>query len=211
MQQQGYIGLWEACLRFDESKGFQFATYAIPTIKGKILRYLRENVDPVRLPRSSKTIKSIMNKHGFTLPLSEEEIAIIVAESDKGVSETTVRKYRDTIFNSFDAPLSEDDSKGTLGDVISDDKDFREEVELFSEEQIESTISEILEYISDRSVARDVIEEYLYASMNGIKLNQTELGKKYNISQCHCSRIIKQAHKIFKEHEEEIHKLLGII
>lgn len=209
-QQQGYLGLWEACLNFDESKGFQFATYACPMIKGRILRYAREKIDPVRLPRSHKTIQTIMNRYGFSVPLSEEEIAIIVAESDKTIRECTVRKYQDILFSSLDVPFSED-NETTLGDSISDDIDFRDLVESLTEDQLDYAISEIIKYISDKSVARDLVGEYLYASLHGIKIRQLDLAKKYNISQPTCNKILVYARKKFKRHEKEIFKLFGII
>ena len=35
-----YLGLWEACQRFDPSRGFAFSTYATAWIRGKILHLL---------------------------------------------------------------------------------------------------------------------------------------------------------------------------
>lgn len=38
--QEGYIGLWNACLTFDESKGCKFSTYATYCIRNAILKAL---------------------------------------------------------------------------------------------------------------------------------------------------------------------------
>lgn len=40
--QDGYIGLWQAALRFDESRGSQFATFATPVIRNAIVLAWRE-------------------------------------------------------------------------------------------------------------------------------------------------------------------------
>lgn len=39
--QAGLIGLWKAILGYDESKGVQFSTFAVPCIKGAIFRYFQ--------------------------------------------------------------------------------------------------------------------------------------------------------------------------
>lgn len=40
--QDGYIGLWKAALKFDESLGFQFATFAAPVIRNAIILAWRD-------------------------------------------------------------------------------------------------------------------------------------------------------------------------
>lgn len=41
--QVAYIGLLKAKNNFDESKGFKFATYAVPTIRGEVSRFLTDD------------------------------------------------------------------------------------------------------------------------------------------------------------------------
>ena len=52
---QGCLGLVKAAKRFDESKGFQFSTYAVPLILGEIKQMFRDN-NPVKISRSLKTL-----------------------------------------------------------------------------------------------------------------------------------------------------------
>ena len=52
---QGCIGLVKAAKRFDESKGFQFSTYAVPLILGEIKQLFRDN-NPIKISRSLKTL-----------------------------------------------------------------------------------------------------------------------------------------------------------
>ena len=44
------LGLWSAAQGFDPAKGFQFSTYATRTIRGFILRHLRDERQQRRLP-----------------------------------------------------------------------------------------------------------------------------------------------------------------
>lgn len=50
--QEGMLGLWIACTRFDETKGFEFTTYAVPTIRGYISKFLRDKTNTIRIPRA---------------------------------------------------------------------------------------------------------------------------------------------------------------
>lgn len=43
LESTAYMGLIKAVNNFDESKGFKFSTYAIPTIKGEVQRMFRED------------------------------------------------------------------------------------------------------------------------------------------------------------------------
>jgi len=50
--QEGMLGLWRASQSFDESRGFAFATYAVPWILGCMKRFIRENCSTIRIPRN---------------------------------------------------------------------------------------------------------------------------------------------------------------
>lgn len=47
MMQSARLGLWKACMRFDESKGYEFATFAVPVIRNEIYMYIRKNIKGV--------------------------------------------------------------------------------------------------------------------------------------------------------------------
>jgi len=49
--QVGSIGLLNAIERFDQTRGDEFAAFAVPTIAGEIKRHLRDRSKTVRLPR----------------------------------------------------------------------------------------------------------------------------------------------------------------
>lgn len=49
--QEGMLGLWRACQEFDLDKGCKFATYAVPCIRGSIIRFCRDKIPTIRIPR----------------------------------------------------------------------------------------------------------------------------------------------------------------
>lgn len=49
--QEGFLGLWQASVRFDETLGFQFSTFAVSNIVGRMKRFLREQNSTIRILR----------------------------------------------------------------------------------------------------------------------------------------------------------------
>lgn len=201
MLQTGYEGLWIACLKFDESKGFTFSTYATQVIKGYVLRMLRDT-ETLKVPREYKDIRSALNRHGFTVPLTDEEIDILVSEGK--FSRKQIMDYAEPIVMSLDFNLDED-SDSTLGNVIPD-PDANIEYQ-FTDEEIERIIESVLKYI--KPSYRDLVEEWMYATLAGVPLRQRELSVKYKKSQCHVARILKYAVYILQMHGDEIRNLFG--
>jgi RNA polymerase sigma-B factor len=51
LEQIARVALWQAALRFDPGRGFQFYTFAYPTVLGALRRYVRDCRAPIRVPR----------------------------------------------------------------------------------------------------------------------------------------------------------------
>lgn len=49
--QEGMLELWRVCQTFDTDKGCAFATYAVPCIRGAIMRFCREKISTIRIPK----------------------------------------------------------------------------------------------------------------------------------------------------------------
>lgn len=77
--QEGNLGLMEAAERFDASKGFRFATYAVHWVRSRILRCIADNSRVIRLPahvhttlRTIRKTKSIMTQEFGRVPTMPE-------------------------------------------------------------------------------------------------------------------------------------------
>lgn len=200
--QEGYTGLWKACLQFDDSKGFAFSTYAVPMIQGTILNMLRDN-EVLKTPRVFKDIRSELGKHGFTLPLADQEMNILLEEgkfSRKQIIEYT--QYSTISLDSY----TTDDEKATLDEIIPDIS-LNGVYEQLSEDDIENLVDSILKYI--KPIYRDLVEEWMYATLEGVHITNMELARKYGMSQPNVSRILNSAISIVKMHEDKIKSLFG--
>lgn len=58
IRQVAYVGLVKAASRFDQTKGDDFVSFAVPTIAGEIKRYLRDNGWFIRPPRHIQELRS---------------------------------------------------------------------------------------------------------------------------------------------------------
>ena len=199
--QTGYEGLWKACLQFDESKGFAFSTYAVPMIKGQVLRMLRDTGN-LKVPRHYKDIRAALARHGFTVPLTDEEIDILVSEGK--VSRKQIMDYAEPVVMSLDESIK-DGEEVTLSSIIPDTRSLIPED--LSEDDIEKAIDMVLKYV--KPIHRDLVEEWMYATMEGVTLTQNELGIKYGLSRVQVSRILKYSIYIVKMHGDEIRNIFG--
>lgn len=202
MLQSAYEGLWKACLSFDESLGYQFSTYAVPTIKGQIMREFR-SISLVHIPRSFMEIRTIINRHKFTLPLTDEQIDIIVAEGCR-LSRKLVEEYVEPEVLSLDNVISEDGS-GTFAESIPDTTSLP--YESLSEDELDNAIEELVKLAPKDH--KDMIEEWLYAKRYDEKCGQVELSRKYKICQAQVSRVINKFKTKAVAIEPKILELLG--
>ena len=76
-----------------------------------------------------------------------------------------------------------------------------------TEDDIEDLVDSILKYI--KSLYRDLVEEWMYATLEGVHITNMELARKYGMSQPNVSRILNSAISIVKMHEDKIKSLFG--
>lgn len=80
--QEGRLALWQACNNFDESKGCQFTTYAIPFVSGKMRQYSKYKCNVIRLPRKAfegddDMLKNLGNVLSLDAPIDEDSSTIL--------------------------------------------------------------------------------------------------------------------------------------
>jgi len=118
---EGNLGLIKAALRFDETRGFKFISYAVWWIRQSILHSLAEQGRMVRLPLNK--IGAINKIHTISSKLEQQFQREPTAEEISEEIEMTAFEIKDNLKNnvrhiSMDAPIGSDPDDGTLGDIV---------------------------------------------------------------------------------------------
>lgn len=174
--QEGFLGLWQASVRFDETLGFQFSTFAVSNIVGRMKRFLREQNSTIRILRSDWETGDT-NKY-------------VTCSLDACLSEDNENNLESII------PARPDDYEGLTEDLI----DSFIEHERRRRYQCPNAKSDIIE----RDLA--ILEEYLYGVPFFEPPGQEVMAKKYGTSQSSVSKIIRKGRQRFKEFIQSIDK-----
>lgn len=190
--QEGCIGLILAAIRFDESKGFKFSTYAVSMICGSIQRYRRDKGNIIRIPRTKYEMIIDIAKftsQGFTIKEIEELTGF--------TSEDIQRTLYTHCVDSLDKTVRIDSNSDIkLYEIIPDKSNDYEE--LLSQESIWVGISNVTSKLIIEK-HRDIWEEWIWSMMYGERLSQMYLAKKYNISQPQIHRLLDKCKKMLAE------------
>lgn len=174
--QEGFLGLWQASIRFDETRGFQFSTFAVSNIVGRMKRFLREQNSTIRILRSDWETGDT-NKY-------------VTCSLDACLSEDNENNLESII------PARPDDYEGLTEDLI----DSFIEHERRRRYQCPNAKSDIIE----RDLA--ILKEYLYGVTFFEPPGQEVMAKKYGTSQSSVSKIIRKGRQRFKEFIQSIDK-----
>lgn len=183
MYQEGMIGLIKAVERFNPELGFAFSTYAVPMIKGEIMRFVRDNSHVLKYSRSDIDALRRVNNLGKSIdeltPAEIEELEL---------TEKNIFAIRSMQATSINAPIS-DDGDSELGDMLADPNTSSEFSDDYLIEVIENIKNLVLYKMSPEK--QDLIDEWYYSVKIGIKPGQQYLGRKYGQSQAQVSRDIR--------------------
>jgi len=177
--QEGNLGLIQAMVKFDYTRGYKFSTYASWWIRAAILRAFAEKSRMIRIPnylfeirgKLMKSFKELVKRLGKE-PTPQE------LSDDSGVPIHDVEK----IFNlveepiSLEMPIGEEDS--TLEDLIPDEKNLSPSESLL-EKDLTHQIRKLLSALSPR-------EEKILRLRFGIgergECTLEEIGKQFGLS-----------------------------
>ena len=177
--QEGNLGLIQAMVKFDYTKGFKFSTYASWWIRAAILRAFAEKSRTIRIPnylfeikgKLMKSFKDLVKKLGRE-PTSQE------LSKDSGIPLHDVEKILNLIEEpiSLDMTIGEEDS--TLEDLIPDDKSLSPSDSLL-EKDLTHQIQKLLSSLSPR-------EEKILRLRFGIgedgECTLEEIGRQFGLS-----------------------------
>lgn len=174
--QEGFLGLWQASIRFDETLGFQFSTFAASNIVGRMKRFLREQNSTIRILRNDW-------ENGETDKYVTTSLDAYLSDDNKNNLESII-------------PGQPDDYEELTEELI----DSFIEHERRRRYQSSDAQSDIIE----RDLA--ILEEYLYGATFFEQPRQEFMSKKYGVSQSSISKIIKKGRQLFQEFIQSIDK-----
>jgi RNA polymerase sigma-B factor len=183
LRQVAYEGLTKAVRRFDPATRNDLLTFAVPTIRGELLRHFRDHGWSVRPPRRVQELQWRVNKQIEEL---EQELGHAPTDAEiKASLDISDDDYREAIeaFGCFQPTSLEQpataDSTATLGDFIP-------------EEDLESAASEarvILSPVVRRLPERDrrILQLRFFED-----LTQAEIGEDLGVTQMQVSRLLSR-------------------
>lgn len=149
---EGNLGLIKAAIRFDETRGFKFISYAVWWIRQSILQALAEQSRIVRLPLnkvglSNKIAKAFQQlEQEFEREPSAEELAYMLEVPLEEVRATLSVNHRHV---SMDSPISEGED-GTLADMMENTNAERVDQNLVHYESLKLEVANSLKSLTDR-------------------------------------------------------------
>lgn len=178
---EGNLGLIKAALRFDETRGFKFISYAVWWIRQSILQALAEQSRIVRLPlnkvgltnRISKAFQQLEQE--FEREPSPEELASVL-EID--IDEITATLNVNTRHVSMDTPLSEGEDS-TLMDVMINTNAEKADEQLEHHESLRREIERSMLALTDRQKA---VLCYFFGIGTGESLSLEDIGARFNLT-----------------------------
>ncbi len=187
------LGLIYAIERYDVTKGFEFTSFATPTILGEVKKYFRDKGWAIKVPRRIQEISKKINvaTNTLTFELNRKPTVKELAEYLKYSEEEILESMEaGKLFTSQSLNVTFDsggDSKDVeLADYIRDEENNYELIEN------EDFLKKSLEGLN--KLEKSVIEERFYNN-----LTQKDLAIKLNISQMTVSRLEKRALEKLKE------------
>lgn len=194
---EGNLGLIKAALRFDETRGFKFISYAVWWVRQSILQALAEHSRLIRLPLNkvillNKLLKActILEQRYGRSPEPHELARFI------GVKTSTVIdmiSYFDKHF-SIDAPLAHDD-ESTMLDFINSGETPSPEKKLI----LDSLHKEIEELVKDLSIREADVVKLYFGLDSKYPMTMQEIGEQFDLSRERVRQIKDMAIKKLKQ------------
>lgn len=192
------LGLIYAIDRYDPTKGFQFSSFATPTIIGEIKKYFRDKGWQIRVPRRIQELSGKINAAKDHLSRTLGKIPKVPDIADYlGVTQEDVLEAMDA--SMAYAPISLDlrfdsssEDSATLGELIGDDDDK------YADYDNKDFLNKITRHLSDKE--KIVVNQRFFENKT-----QTEVAKMLGVSQMSISRMEKKIlEKLRKEYAGQL-------
>jgi len=190
LYQAGALALVNAADRFDPEKGFEFRTFATPTILGEIKKYFRDKEWSLSVPRRQKELvvklrdaeDSILKAKGR--PATVEELAEATGYTEEQVIQAMESSKAYGAF-SLESAADTDDEGSAIEKFVGFTEKGYERIEMAE------IISRVLESLSDTN-------RYIFRQRFLENRPQAEIAKELGVSQMTISRAEKNIINKFK-------------
>lgn len=178
---EGNLGLIKAAMRYDETRGFKFISYAVWWIRQSILQSLAEQSRIVRLPLNKVGLTSRISKvfqqleQEYERDPSVEELASILEVSLDEVNDSINSSIRHI---SMDSPLCEGED-GALIDVMVNPNAETADKEIEHNESMRSDIQRVLKTLTDR---QKTVLCYFFGIGVDNPLSLEDIGYQFNLT-----------------------------
>lgn len=178
---EGNLGLIKAAMRFDETRGFKFISYAVWWIRQSILQSLAEQSRIVRLPLNKVGLSNRIAKafqqleQEFEREPSAEELAFILEVPIEEVRATMCVGLRHV---SMDSPIS-DGEDGTLADLMTNPNAEKTDDNLVHHESLRQEIQRSLQALTDRQKS---VLCYFFGIGVDHALSLEDIGQKFHLT-----------------------------
>ncbi|WFD10299.1 SigB/SigF/SigG family RNA polymerase sigma factor [Tepidibacter hydrothermalis] len=195
--QVGSLGLIYAIDRFDVEKGYEFSSFATPTIVGEIKKYFRDKGWAIRVPRRIQELSKKVNKAKVELQQRNQKVPkVIDIAAYLGCSEEEVLEAMEASqgYNTKSLDITYDndgdDKQVKLIDLMGDeDKNF-------SKIDNEDFLNKFMKTLDEVQIK--IMKDRFFENKT-----QSELAKELNVSQMTISRIEKKiVMKLRQEYEK---------
>jgi RNA polymerase sigma-B factor len=179
--QVGTIGLIKAIDRFEISKGFEFSTFATPTIVGEIKRHFRDKTWAVRVPRRLQELGASVTK--ATTELTQK--------LDRSPTPKEIAKHLGITVDDVAEALESNAAHSTVSlDVTSETSTSIGETFGALDEALEGveyreSLKPLLAQLDDRE--KRILQMRFFDN-----LSQSQIATELGISQMHVSRILNK-------------------
>ena len=188
------MALISAVERFDASKGFEFSSFATPTIIGEIKKYFRDKEWSLKVPRRLKELASKMQKAREALtselgraPTPEE----LANRLDVPQSDIIQAMESSMAYNAFSLNQTFDES-GEEGDSAAFEKYAATDEEGFDRLEYGEIIANVLAEMSETN-------KYIFRSRFVEDKSQAQIAEELGVSQMTVSRAEKNIRLRFQQ------------
>lgn len=197
LYQVGAMALISAVERFDPSKGYEFSSFATPTIIGEIKKYFRDKEWSVKVPRRMKEIsgkiqtakEELFNQYQRTPTVPE--LASYIGHSEEEVFQAMESSMA---YNAFSLNQTFDES-GDEGENTAFERYAAVEDAGYNRLEYSEMISKVLRELSDTN-------KYIFKQRFVENKSQAEIAKKLGVSQMTISRAEKNIRKRFQQESQ---------